>query len=78
MASKHTISFFDKLSKQVISIQVAESSNLLPDAGYWNTATNQILLGKERFLEWVELTGHLERQIEFILRLEKVTRPLIA
>jgi hypothetical protein len=78
VASKHTISFFDTLSKQVISIQVAESSNLHPDTGYWNTATNQILLGKERFSEWNELTGHLERQIDFILKLEKVTRSLIA
>jgi hypothetical protein len=49
MALRQTISFFDKLSKQVISIQVAESSNIPPGAGYWNTDTNQILLGAERF-----------------------------
>jgi hypothetical protein len=77
MGLRQTISFFDKISKQVISIQVAESSNLPFEAGFWNTDTNQILLGKERFNEWEELTGHLERQIEFILKLEKVTRPLV-
>ncbi|MDB5288432.1 MAG: hypothetical protein JWR05_3381 [Mucilaginibacter sp.] len=78
MASKHTISFYDKLSQQVISIQIAESPKLTPDNGFWNTETNQILLGRERFSEWESLTGHLERQIDFILKLQKVTRPLIA
>jgi hypothetical protein len=75
MALRQTISFFDKLSKQVISIQVAESSQLPQSAGYWNTDTNQILLGAERFSEWETLTGHLEKQIEFIFSLQKVTRP---
>jgi hypothetical protein len=77
MALRQTISFFDKLSKQVISIQVAESAQLPQSAGYWNTETNQILLGPERFSEWETLTGHLEKQIEFILSLQKVTRPLV-
>ena len=77
MPSKHTISFYDKPSRQVISIQVAESSKLPSDGGYWNTETNQILLGKERFCEWDSLTGHLERQVNFILKLEKIKRPLL-
>ena len=77
MALRQTISFFDKLSKQVISIQVAKSAKLAQSAGYWNTATNQILLGSERFNEWETLTGHLEKQIEFIGGLQKVTWPLI-
>ena len=77
MALRQTISFFDKLSKQVISIQVAESAQLPQSAGYWNTETNQILLGPERFSEWETLTGHLEKQIEFIRSLQKVTRPLV-
>lgn len=77
MASKHTISFYDKLSQQVISIQVAESAKLNHDSGFWNTDTNQILLGKDRFAEWESMTGHLEKQIEFILKLDKATRPLI-
>ncbi|MDB5149632.1 MAG: hypothetical protein JWQ57_3652 [Mucilaginibacter sp.] len=77
MALRQTISFFDKLSKQVISIQVAESAQLPQSAGYWNTDTNQILLGMERFSEWETLTGHLEKQIEFIFSLQKVTRPLM-
>jgi hypothetical protein len=77
MALRQTISFFDKLSKQVISIQVAESAKLAQSAGYWNTDTNQILLGGERFNEWETLTGHLEKQIEFIWGLQKVTWPLI-
>jgi hypothetical protein len=77
MALRQTISFFDKLSKQVISIQVAESAQLPQSAGYWNIETNQILLGPERFSEWETLTGHLEKQIEFIRSLQKVTRPLV-
>jgi len=77
MALRQTISFFDKLSKQVISIQVAEYSNIPPGAGYWNTDTNQILLGAERFHDWERMTGHLEMQIKFILSLEKVTQTLL-
>ena len=73
MPQRQTVSFFDKLSKQVISIQVAESAQLPQSAGYWNADTNQILLGRDRFSEWETLTGHLERQIEFILGLQKVT-----
>jgi hypothetical protein len=73
MPPRQTISFFDKLSKQVISIQVAESARLPQSAGYWNANTNQVLLGRDRFSEWETLTGHLERQIEFILGLQKVT-----
>jgi hypothetical protein len=73
MPPRQTISFFDKLSKQVISIQVAESAQLPQSAGFWNADTNQVLLGRERFSEWETLTGHLERQVEFILSLQKVT-----
>jgi len=73
MPPRQTISFFDKLSKQVISIQVAESAQLPQSAGYWNADTNQVLLGRDRFSEWETLTGHLERQVEFILSLQKVT-----
>ncbi len=72
MPPRQTISFFDKLSKQVISIQVAESSQLPQGAGYFNTDTKQLLLSRERFSEWETLTGHLERQVEFILGLQKV------
>lgn len=75
MALRQTISFYDKLSKQVISIQVAESAQVPHSAGYWNTDTNQILLGRDRFSEWESLTGHLEKQIEFIRGLEKVRKP---
>jgi hypothetical protein len=75
MPPRQTISFFDKISKQVISIQVAESAQLPPGAGYFNTATNQVLLSRERFSEWETLTGHLEKQVEFILSLQKVEMP---
>ncbi len=72
MPPRQTISFFDKISKKVISIQVAESAQLSQGAGYFNTATNQVLLSRERFGEWETLTDHLEKQIEFILSLQKV------
>ncbi|MDN3579498.1 hypothetical protein [Mucilaginibacter flavus] len=74
MPPRQTISFFDRLSKQVISIQVAESVQLPQGAGYFNIATNQVLLSRELFGEWETLTDHLEKQIEFILSLQKVER----
>jgi hypothetical protein len=77
MAQKHTISFYDHISSTVISLQIAQSNNIHADAGYWNTDNNQILLGKVRFAEWEDLTGHLEKQIAFVLKLEKATQRLI-
>ncbi|WP_374950242.1 hypothetical protein [Mucilaginibacter sp.] len=65
------------MSQQVISLQVAHSLKLNPYDGYWNVDTNQILLGKDRFEEWESMTGHLEKQIEFLLKLSKVTQTLI-
>jgi hypothetical protein len=77
MAYKHTISFYDHISGTVITLQIAQSNNIHDNAGYWNTGNNQMLLGKIRFAEWEDLTGHLEKQVQFILKLEKVTQSLI-
>jgi hypothetical protein len=77
MAHKHTISFYDHISSAVITLQIAQSDNIHVDGGYWNTDNNQILLGKVRFAEWEDLTGYLEKQIQFIFKLEKVTQSLI-
>jgi hypothetical protein len=52
MGPRQTISFFDKISNKVISIQVAGSSHIASGAGFWNTGTNQVLLGAERFDDW--------------------------
>lgn len=69
------LSFLDSEKDTVVELLITQSETVLPSEGFWNIAENQIILGRERYEEWKDISGNSEKQRLFICKLSKVARP---
>jgi hypothetical protein len=68
-----TLSILDE-DQNIITLYISYSKTLKPTEGYFNVSENQILLGKDRYEEWLDIVGNNIKQKSFINSLIKVYR----